>query len=58
MMKIAISGRASFDETAGGGGSVEGEVADDVGAFVVFAHLISRGRKEGEENFALGMLVA
>ena len=51
-------GMGEFDETAGGGGSVEGEVADDVGAFIVFAHLISRGRKEGEENFALGMLVA
>ena len=51
-------GACEFDETAGGSGSVEGEVADDVGAFVVLAHLISRRRKEGEENFALGMFVA
>ena len=50
-------GAREFDETAGGSGGVEGKVADDVGAFVVFAHLISRGRKEGEENFAVGMLV-
>ena len=44
-----------FDETARGGGGVEGEVANEVRTFVVFAHFIAGGREEGEEDFALGV---
>ena len=44
-----------FDETARGGGGVEGEVANEVRPFVVFAHFIAGRREEGEEDFALGL---
>ena len=48
-------GMGEFDETARGGGGVEGEVANEVRTFVVFAHFIAGGREEGEEDFALGL---
>ena len=37
---------------------VDGHVADDIGTLIVFPHLISRGRKEGEQDFVFGMLSA
>ena len=43
-------------ETTGVGDGVERQVTDDVGPFVVLAHLIARRREEREQNLVLRMV--
>ena len=38
--------------------SVEGEIAHHIGPGIVFTHLITRGREEGEQYFLFRMLTA
>ena len=42
-------------EAAGIAHRVERQVADDVGALIVFSHLVARGREEGKQDFVFGM---
>ena len=45
-------------EADGVDGGVERQVADDVGTLVVLAHLVARGREEGQQDLVLRILAA
>ena len=40
------------------GNGVDGKIGDDVGTLIVFSHLITRRREEGEQNFIFRMITA
>ena len=51
-------GAGGVEEPAGVARRVEGQVEDVVGALVVLADLIARGREEGDEDFVFGIVLA
>ena len=49
---------SQFHEAPRVEGRVERQVAHEVGAVVILAHLVARGREKGEQYFLFGMLAA